>query len=154
MSAKSDTKKSTKSTNKRFTDAEQAAMKERANELKAEARASKNREEGEKDVRAKIAEMSEADQVLAARLHTIITANAPQLMPRTWYGMPAYANNDGKIVCFFQSAQKFETRYWTLGFNDSAHLDDGNLWPVSFALMALTPDVETRIGELVKKAAS
>ena len=127
-----------------FSDEERAAMKERAAEQKAEARAQKSREDGEKDVQAKIAEMPEPERNMAARLHEIIKASAPDLMPKTWYGMPAYANKDGKIVCFFQSAQKFGTRYATLGFNDSAHLDDGDLWPVAYALKALSPAEEKR----------
>jgi uncharacterized protein YdhG (YjbR/CyaY superfamily) len=139
---------------KRFTDAEQAAMKERAKELKAEARASKNREQGEKDILAKIAEMPESERDLATRVHEIVKANAPELMPKTWYGMPAYANKDGKVVCFFQSASKFETRYATFGFNDVANLDDGNMWPTAFALKSLTPADEARLAELVKKAVS
>ncbi len=138
---------------KGFADEERSAMKERAKELKAEARANKNRAEGENDVLAKIAEMSEPDRSMAKRLHEIIKACVPVLSPKTWYGMPAYAR-DGKIVCFFQPAQKFNTRYATLGFNDSAHLDDGALWPVSFALKELTAAEEARIAELVKKAVS
>lgn len=137
-----------------FSDEERAAMKERAAEQKAEARAQKSREEGEKDVQAKIAEMPEPERNMAARLHEIIKASAPDLMPKTWYGMPAYANKDGKIVCFFQSAQKFGTRYATLGFNDSAHLDDGDLWPVAYALKALSPAEEKKISALVKQAVS
>lgn len=129
-------------------------MKERAAEQKAEARAQKSREDGEKDVQAKIAEMPEPERNMAARLHEIIKASAPDLMPKTWYGMPAYANKDGKIVCFFQSAQKFGTRYATLGFNDSAHLDDGDLWPVAYALKALSPAEEKKISALVKQAVS
>jgi uncharacterized protein YdhG (YjbR/CyaY superfamily) len=137
-----------------FTDDERAAMKERAKELKAEARTNKNRAEGESDLLAKIAEMPEPDRAMAARLHEIVTESAPTLMPKTWYGMPAYANNDGKIVCFFQSAQKFGARYATLGFNDAANLDDGAMWPTSFALKGLTADVEAKIGTLVKQAVS
>lgn len=137
-----------------FTDAEQAAMKERAKELKAEARASKNKAQGEKDVLASIAEMPETERVIAERLHEIIKANAPDLMPKTWYGMPAYANKDGKVVCFFQSAHKFDTRYSTFGFNDSANLDEGTMWPVTFALKALTAAEEEKIVALVKKAVS
>jgi uncharacterized protein YdhG (YjbR/CyaY superfamily) len=136
-----------------FADEEKAAMKERAKELKAEARANKSREEGENDVLAKIAEMPEPERTMAVRLHEIIKTSAPVLAPKTWYGMPAYAR-DGKIVCFFQSAQKFNTRYATLGFNDTAILDDGSMWPTSFALMELTEATETRISELVKKAVS
>ncbi len=137
---------------KGFTDAEQAAMKERAKELKAEERANKDQAAGEADVLAKIAEMPEADRAMATRLHALVTANAPSLAPKTWYGMPAYAR-DGKVVCFFQSADKFGARYATLGFNDTAHLDDGAMWPTAFALMELTPAVEEKIAALVKKAA-
>ncbi len=136
-----------------FTDEERSAMKERVKEQKAEARASKNKGEGERDVLAKIAEMPEPERSMATRLHEIIKANAPVLSPKTWYGMPAYAK-DGKIVCFFQSAQKFNTRYATLGFSDPANLDDGSMWPVSFALKELTATEEAEIAELVKKAVS
>ncbi len=136
-----------------FTDEERAAMKERAKELKAEARANKNRAEGESDVLAKIAEMSEPDRAMATRIHEIIKASAPVLSPKTWYGMPAYAK-DGKVVCFFQSAQKFNARYATIGFSDTATLDEGAMWPTSFALTELTADTEARIGALVKKAVS
>ncbi len=137
-----------------FTDEERAAMRQRAKELKAEARADKDRAEGESDVLAKIAEMQEPDRTMAKRIHEIIKANAPALSPKTWYGMPAYAGDgkDGKIVCFFQSAQKFNTRYATLGFNDTAKLDEGSLWPVAFALKELTATDEAKIGALVKKA--
>ncbi|MFZ4656906.1 MAG: iron chaperone [Caldilineaceae bacterium] len=135
-----------------FTDEEKAAMKERAKELKAEARANKNKAEGETDLLAKIAELPEPERTMAERLHAIIKASAPTLTPKTWYGMPAYANNDGKIVCFFQSAHKFNTRYATLGFNDTAKLDDGDLWPVAFALKALTPVTEAKISALIKQA--
>ncbi len=158
--AKKATQKSAKSgaatgkTVKGFTDEERAAMKERAKELKAEARANKNKAEGESDVLAKIAEMPEPDRAMARRLHEIIKASAPALSPKTWYGMPAYANKDGKVVCFFQSAQKFKTRYATLGFSDEANLDEGALWPVAFALKELTAAEESRIGALVKKAVS
>jgi uncharacterized protein YdhG (YjbR/CyaY superfamily) len=131
-----------------FSVEERAAMKERARELKAE----KSRADGEKDVLAKIAEMKAPDRAMARRLHAIVKANAPALAPKTWYGMPAYANQDGKIVCFFQSAQKFGTRYATFGFNESATLDDGAMWPVAFALKALTATEEKRIGALVKQA--
>jgi uncharacterized protein YdhG (YjbR/CyaY superfamily) len=148
MSAKVDTQKSGG-----FTDEERAAMKERAKELKAEARAKQDRAKGESDVLAKIAEMQEPDRAMAERLHAIIKASAPALSPKTWYGMPAYAK-DGKVVCFFQSAQKFKTRYATLGFNDTANLDEGAMWPTSFALKELTPAVEEKIGALVKKAVS
>jgi uncharacterized protein YdhG (YjbR/CyaY superfamily) len=135
-----------------FTDEEKAAMQARAKELKAEARANKNKAEGETDLLAKIAEMSEPERTMAERLHAIIKASAPTLTPKTWYGMPAYANNDGKIVCFFQSAQKFGTRYATLGFSDTAQLDDGDLWPTAYALKALTPATEAKISALVKQA--
>jgi uncharacterized protein YdhG (YjbR/CyaY superfamily) len=138
----------------RFTDEEKAAMKERAKELKAEARSSKNREEGENAVLAAIAAMPEPDRSMAARLHEIVKANAPSLMPKTWYGMPAYANLDGNVICFFQNASKFNARYATLGFNDRANLDDGAMWPTSYALKELTPAEEARIVALVKKAVS
>jgi len=134
-----------------FTKEEKAAMKERAKELKAEARMNKDRAEGEKALLEKIAEMPDADRVLAERIHEIVKANAPELMPKTWYGMPAYAR-DGKVVCFFQAAAKFEARYATLGFNDSAHLDDGSMWATAFAIKKLTKADEARIAELVKKA--
>jgi uncharacterized protein YdhG (YjbR/CyaY superfamily) len=140
-------------TSKAFTDEEQAAMKERAKELKAEARANKDKAEGESDVLAKIAEMPEPERAMARRLHEIIKASAPVLSPKTWYGMPAYAK-DGKVVCFFQSAQKFNTRYATLGFSDAANLDEGALWPTAYALKELTAAEEARIGALVKKAVS
>ena len=146
--AKKDAQKS-----KGFTDAEQAAMRERAKELKAEARASKNRAEGESDLLAKIAEMPEQDRALATRIHAIVTANAPDLAPKTWYGMPAYAK-DGKVVCFFRSADKFKERYAMIGFNDSANLDDGAMWPTAFALKELTAADEAKLGKLVKKAVS
>jgi uncharacterized protein YdhG (YjbR/CyaY superfamily) len=140
-------------TAKGFTDAERAAMKERARELKAEARASKNKAEGENDVLAKIAEMQGTDRALAERLHAIVKASAPALSPKTWYGMPAYAK-DGKVVCYFRSAQKFDSRYATFGFNDVANLDEGAMWPTSFALKELTAAGEAKIGALVKRAAS
>jgi uncharacterized protein YdhG (YjbR/CyaY superfamily) len=136
-----------------FTAEEQAAMKERANELKAEARADRDRAAGERDVLAKIAEMPEPDRAMAERLHAIIKASAPALSPKTWYGMPAYAK-DGKVVCFFQAAQKFKSRYATFGFNDVANLDDGAMWPVAFALTELTAADEARIAALVKQAVS
>jgi len=128
-------------------------MKERAKELKAEARANKSRAEGESDVIANIAELPEPERAMAKRLHAIITASAPILAPRLWYGMPAYAK-DGKIVCFFQSAQKFNTRYATLGFSDTANLDEGTMWPTAFALTELTAAAEEKIGALVKQAVS
>ncbi len=154
-SAKSTTASGKKS--KGFTDEERAAMRERAQELKAEARrgprAKKDRADGESDVLAKIAAMQEPDRAMAKRLHAIIKASAPALSPKTWYGMPAYAK-DGKVVCFFQSAQKFNTRYATFGFSDAANLDKGALWPVAFALKELTAAEEPKIGALVKKAVS
>jgi uncharacterized protein YdhG (YjbR/CyaY superfamily) len=140
-----------KQSSKGFTPEERAAMKERAQELKAEARASKSRADGEADLLAKIAEMSPSDRTIAKRLHAIVTANAPDLVPRTWYGMPAYAR-DGKVVCFFQAADKFKARYATFGFNDSANLDDGDMWPTAFALKKLSAADETKIAKLVKKA--
>jgi uncharacterized protein YdhG (YjbR/CyaY superfamily) len=148
--------KSTAAINKKskgFTDEERAAMKERAKELKAEARASKNKADGETAVLTTIAKMPEPDRSLGKRLHAIIKASAPALSPRLWYGMPAYAR-DGKVVCFFQSAQKFKTRYATLGFMDKANLDEGAMWPTAFALKELTAAEEARIGALVKKAVS
>jgi uncharacterized protein YdhG (YjbR/CyaY superfamily) len=155
MSAKKATQKSARSTtasgkkSKGFTAAERAAMKERAQELKAEA----VRADGESALLAKIAEMQGPDRAMAKRLHAIVKASAPALSPKTWYGMPAYAK-DGKVVCFFQSAQKFKSRYATLGFSDAANLDEGAMWPTSFALKELTPAEEARIGALVKKAVS
>jgi uncharacterized protein YdhG (YjbR/CyaY superfamily) len=136
-----------------FTDEEKAAMKERAKELKAEARAEKDRAAGENALMEKIAEMPGPEQSMAKRLHEIITTNAPELSPKTWYGMPAYAK-DGKVVCFFQSASKFNSRYATLGFNDTANLDEGNMWPTAFALTKLSAADEAKIAELVKKAVS
>ena len=150
---KSTTKKATQKSAKGFTDEERAAMKARAQELKAEARANKDKADGESAVLAAIAAMKEPDRAMAKRLHAIIKASAPDLSPKTWYGMPAYAK-DGKVVCFFQSAQKFNTRYATLGFSDEANLDEGALWPVAFALKELTPAAEAKIGALVKKAVS
>jgi uncharacterized protein YdhG (YjbR/CyaY superfamily) len=134
-----------------FSDFERAAMKERAQELKAEERASKNRAEGESAVLAKIAEMPEPDRSMAARIHEIVKASAPALAPKTWYGMPAYAL-DGKVVCFFQSGQKYESRFSSFGFTDRANLDEGNMWPTTFALQELTAAEEERIIRLVKKA--
>lgn len=128
-------------------------MRERARELKAEGRAGKEKADGERAVLAKIAEMPEPDRSMAGRLHAIITASAPVLSPKTWYGMPAYAR-DGKVVCFFQSAHKFNVRYATLGFSDAANLDDGAIWPTSFALKELTTAVEAQIAALVRKAVS
>jgi uncharacterized protein YdhG (YjbR/CyaY superfamily) len=136
-----------------FTEGERAAMKERARELKASSRrgARASEAEGENEVLAKISEMPNPDRTMAERLHSIVKANAPALSPRTWYGMPAYAK-DGNVVCFFQTAQKFKTRYATLGFSDKANLDDGNMWPTAYALKELTPADEGRIIELLKKA--
>ena len=136
-----------------FTAEERAAMRERAKELKAEARANKKKAEGESDLLAKIAEMREPDRAMAERLHEIVKANAPALSPKTWYGMPAYAK-DGKVVCYFQGAQKFGSRYATLGFNDAANLDEGAMWPTSFALKELSAAEEAKIGALVKRAVS
>jgi uncharacterized protein YdhG (YjbR/CyaY superfamily) len=161
MSAKKATQKSAKSTtasgkkSKGFTDEERAAMKERAQELKAAARRGPraDKADGESAVLAKIAEMPEPDRAMAKRLHAIIKASAPALLPKTWYGMPAYAK-DGKVVCYFQSAQKFKSRYATFGFNDAANLDEGAMWPTSFALTELTATEEARISALVKKAVS
>jgi uncharacterized protein YdhG (YjbR/CyaY superfamily) len=133
----------------KFSAEERAAMKERARELKAAGA----KVDGESDVLAKIAEMEEPDRAMAERLHAIVMDSAPALSPRTWYGMPAYAK-DGKVVCFFQSAQKFRARYATLGFSDKANLDDGTMWPTAFALTELTAASEARIGELVKQAVS
>ncbi len=152
MSAKQDPPKSPKSTTSKakksagFTDEERAAMKERSKELKA------GKANGESAVLEKIAEMPESDRILAMRVHEIIKTNAPTLAPKLWYGMPAYANQEGKVVCFFQPAQKFGTRYATLGFSDLAHLDEGALWPVTFALTTLTSVEEQRIAALVKQA--
>ena len=146
-----DTQKSAKSTT--FTADERAAMKERAKEMKAEARAGKDRADVESDVLAKIAEMPEPERAMAERLHAIVKASAPSLSPKTWYGMPAYAR-DGKVVCFFQSAGKFKARYATFGFSDEANLDEGTMWPTAFALTELTAADEVRIGALVKKAVS
>ncbi len=140
------TKKTAKKT---FTDVERAAMKARAQEQKE----AMNREEGEKAVLAAIAAMQESDRAMAERIHAIITTSVPALSPRTWYGMPAYAM-DGNVVCFFQSGQKFKTRYATFGFSDKANLDDGDMWPTAYALKELTPAVEKKIAELVKKAVS
>jgi len=144
-----DTQKSAKRTVAKFTDEERGAMKDRVQELKAAA----DKADGENDVLAKIAELPAPDRAMAKRLHAIIKASAPALAPRTWYGMPAYAK-DGNILCHFQPAQKFKTRYATLGFSDKANLDEGTMWPNAFALTKLTADDEARIGTLVKKAAS
>ena len=144
--------KSTTKKAKGFTAEERAAMKERAKELKAEERANKDRAAGESDVLAKIAELPRTDRAMAKRIHAIIKASAPALSPKTWYGMPAYANDDGKIVCFFTPASKFKSRYATLGFNDDANLDEGSMWPTAFALTKLTAADEAKISALIKKA--
>jgi uncharacterized protein YdhG (YjbR/CyaY superfamily) len=154
MSPKTDTKKSTKKSGEGFTDEEKAAMKARAQELKAEARASKNREEGEQAVVAAIEQMQESDQMMARRIHEIVKDSAPDLMPKTWYGMPAYADKDGKVICFYQAASKFNVRYATFGFQPDANLDDGNMWSTGFALIKLTASEEAKIKALVKKAVS
>jgi uncharacterized protein YdhG (YjbR/CyaY superfamily) len=150
-----DTQKSAKSTTAKFTDEERGAMKERVQELKAAARRGPRVDKADEEsaVLAKIAEMPEPDRAMGERLHAVIKASAPALSPRLWYGMPAYAK-DGKVVCFFQSAQKFKTRYATFGFNDEASLDEGAMWPTAFALTELTAAEEARIGALVKKAVS
>jgi uncharacterized protein YdhG (YjbR/CyaY superfamily) len=136
-----------------FTAAEKAAMKEAAAERKRQAKTGSKRDAGEQDVRAKIDEMDGSDRAVAQGLHAAVAEHAPQLAPKTWYGMPAYANADGKVVVFFQAAKKFGSRYATLGFQDAARLDDGDLWPASFAVLAWTPEVEARVVELVKRAA-
>ncbi|MGE5373798.1 MAG: iron chaperone [Bacteroidota bacterium] len=154
------TQKSAKTTaasgdsSKGFSDEEKAAMRSRAREMKAEARSEKDKAAGESAALEAIAAMQEPDRSMAKRIHAIIKESAPGLSAKTWYGMPAYANNDGKVVCFFQTAQKFNTRYSTLGFNDSAKLDEGAMWPVAFALKKLTAADEARIGALLKKAVS
>jgi uncharacterized protein YdhG (YjbR/CyaY superfamily) len=153
MSPNKPTKSTTRKPSQRFTVEERAAMKERARELKATERWEKDRAAGERDVLAKIAEMQPPDRAMAKRIHAIIKASAPELSPRTWYGMPAYAK-DGKIVCYFRDARKFKERYALLGFNDKANLDEGAMWPVAFALKELTADAETRIAALVKQAVS
>jgi uncharacterized protein YdhG (YjbR/CyaY superfamily) len=135
---------------KGFTDEEKAAMKERAKELKAAAK----KADGESEVLAKIAEMPEHDRAMAKRFHAIVKASAPHLSPRTWYGMPAYTNKDGKVICFFQAADKFKSRYAAFGFNDDANLDEGHMWPTSYALTELTDAEEAKIAALVKKAVS
>jgi uncharacterized protein YdhG (YjbR/CyaY superfamily) len=150
-----DMKTKQKTTKKTFTAEERAAIQERAREVQTAARRgpSAEKSDGESDALAKIAEMRESDRVMARRIHDIVKASAPELSSRTWYGMPAYAR-DGKVVCFFQSAQKFKTRYAELGFNDAANLDDGEMWPVAYALKKVTAAEEARIGALVKKAVS
>ena len=135
-----------------WTDVEREAMKAHAREMKAEARRGRDRAASEADLLSKVAEMPEPDRGMATRLHALVTRNAPELTPKTWYGMPAYANDEGKVVCFFQSAAKFKTRYATFGFTDSAHLDDGSMWPTSFALKKLGAAEEAQIAALVKRA--
>ena len=157
MSPKKDTKKSAAANGKTstvWTAEEKAAMKERAKELKAEARASKDKAEGEKALLAKIAGMQGSDRAIAKRIHEIVKASAPDLLPKTWYGMPAYANKDGKVVCFFKPASQYKTRYATFGFEDAANIDEGAMWPTSFGLTDLTAADEARIAALVKKAVS
>jgi len=157
---KKNTQKSAKSTTPAdkklagFTAEEKAAMKERARELKAEARTTKDKADGETSVLAAIAGMPEHDRAMAERLHAIVKVNAPAFSPKTWYGMPAYADKDGKVVCFFQCADKFKARYAQFGFNDTANLDEGAMWPVAFALKELTAVEEAKIASLVKKAAN
>ena len=155
MSPKTDAKKTSKTTGGGFTADEKAAMKARAQELKAEARAGKDRAEGEKAIIAAISAMKDpTDRSMGKRIHEIVTAAAPDLMPKTWYGMPAYADKDGKVICFFQAASKFGVRYATFGFQPDAKLDDGNMWAASFALIKLTPAEEAKIIALVKKSVS
>jgi len=154
QSTQNPAKRSADKASKGFTDEERAAMRERARELKAERRGPRaGKADAESDVLSKIAEMPQADRAMAERLHALIKTSAPDLSPRTWYGMPAYAK-DGKVVCFFQSGHKFKTRYATFGFSDKANLDDGSMWPTSFALKKLTAADEKKIGALVKKAVS
>jgi uncharacterized protein YdhG (YjbR/CyaY superfamily) len=148
--AMTDTQKSAKSRTAALSDVELAALKETVKERRRGAK----KTDGEADVQAKIADMPEPDRVLAKRLHALVKASAPSLSPKTWYGMPAYANEDGKIICFFTAADKFKSRYATFGFEEAANLDDGNMWPTSFALTKLTASDEARIAELVKKAVS
>jgi uncharacterized protein YdhG (YjbR/CyaY superfamily) len=147
---KSTTKKSTQKSAKGLTAEERAALKERLKEEKAE----REGKAAESDVLAKIAEMPKSDRAMAKRIHEIVKASAPSLSPKTWYGMPAYANKDGKVVCFFTAASKFNVRYAEFGFNDAANLDEGDMWPIAFALKELTPAVEGKIAALVKKAVS
>ena len=159
MSASKDTQKSARSAtnseeSRGFTAAEKAAMKERAKELTKDASRSRKKAAGESDLLEKIAEMPEPDRSMAERIHALVRASAPDILPKTWYGMPSYANKDGKIVFFFQAAAKFGARYATIGFNDAANLDEGAMWPVAYALKELTPAVEEQIAMLVKKAVS
>ena len=151
-----DTKKSGRSNagSKGFTAEERAAMKERAKELKAEQRSKKDRNAGERDLQAKIAEMPKSDRDMAERIHAVVTANAPDLKPKTWYGMPAWANADGKVVCFFTPASKFKERYASFGFNADANLDEGSMWPTAWALTKISKGDEEEIARLVRKAVS
>lgn len=150
--SKSAQKTAKKSAANTFTEEERAAMREHVREQRSAARGGAVKADGESEVLAKLAAMSPSDRALGERLHAIVKANAPALSPKLWYGMPAYANQDGQVVCFFQDAQKFKSRYATLGFSDKAHLDEGPMWPTSFALKELTPAEETRIAALVKRA--
>jgi uncharacterized protein YdhG (YjbR/CyaY superfamily) len=154
MDAKQRAPKNAPTASDGFSAEERAAMKERAKELKADARRGAKRADGEADLLAKLAEMPESDRVMGERIHAIVTKHAPQLMPKTWYGMPAYTNAEGKNVCFFQAAAKFKARYATLGFDEGANLDEGNMWPTSWALTKLTEVEEAAITELVKRAVS
>lgn len=154
MGSKADTKKSAPKSDDGFTAEEKAAMKARTQELKAEARASKDRAEGEKAILAAIDGMPEPDHSMARRIHELVSSSAPELMPKTWYGMPAYANAEGKVICFFQAASKFNVRYATFGFQPDAKLDAGNMWATGFALLHLTAAEEEQIKTLVKKAVS
>jgi uncharacterized protein YdhG (YjbR/CyaY superfamily) len=154
LAEKKTARKATQKSATGFTAEERAAMRERAKELKAEARASKDRAAGEKALLAKVAELPKPDRAMGERLHAIVTASAPDLSPKTWYGMPAWADKDGKVVCFFTPASKFKERYASFGFNATANLDDGNMWPTSFALKKLTDADEKRIAALVRKAVS
>jgi uncharacterized protein YdhG (YjbR/CyaY superfamily) len=149
MAADKTTDKTTDKASKGFSAEEKAAMRERAKETKGKGKA-----DGESDVLAKIAEMAQPDRGMAERIHALVRDSAPELSPKTWYGMPAYADKGGKIICFFQPAQKFKARYSTLGFNDRANLDDGPMWPTAFALTEMTAEVEERVAALVKQAAS
>ncbi|HUN24143.1 MAG TPA: hypothetical protein PK299_13520 [Anaerolineales bacterium] len=152
MSSKATPKQKTEKDAQGFSEAEKSAMKARAQEMKAEAKASKNRAEGERALLEAIAQMVDTDQMLAQRIHELVTQNAPQLFPKTWYGMPAYANQDGKVICFFQAAGKFNVRYATFGFQPDAVLDEGNLWATSFALLSIGEQEEAQIRQLVQKA--
>ncbi len=137
-----------------FSEAERAAIKNRAQELKAQGRSGQKKADNEQAVLDAIAEMPDADRAIAERIHALVSSKAPDLLPKTWYGMPAYANDDGKVVCFFQGASKFDTRYATLGFNDTAKLDNGPMWPVAFAIVEWNPAVEKKVGALIKAASA